>query len=67
MLGEKRSDMRTTLTGPYGRAHITEARSGDYYVHVEDKQNGWGRRHGIYPTQRDAFHAARAYIMGGVK
>ena len=59
--------MKTALCGPCGRAHITEARSGDYYVHVEDQGGGWGRRLDIYPTQRDAFHAARAYIMGGME
>ena len=59
--------MTTTLAGPCGRAHITEARSGDYYVHVDDKPNGWGRRLDICPTQRDAFHAARAYINGDFK
>ena len=59
--------MSATLTGPYGRAHVTEARSGDYYVHVEDKHNGWGRRLDIYPTQRDAYHAARAYVNGDTK
>lgn len=59
--------MTSTLGGPCGRAHITEARSGDYYVHVEDKSNGWGRRHGIYATRREAFHAARAYVNGDHK
>lgn len=59
--------MTTRLCGPWGRAHITEARSSDYYVHVDDKPGGWGRRLGIYPTQRDAFHAARAYVNGDFK